>query len=221
MANYCITKYWVTGSLKTLQKLATLIGEEGHNILDIYHGLHLPMTEVDFRGEGQPYWLCASIQDGVLTFTEEARWEQSRCLWKLKNKMKEINDIYYYSAVCENNLYETNDATGRFFPYRYTVFCSEIPDNMPDPIFYVVDDSNTYFFISESDILDFFRKSDGWGASSINELEKVADKNGYCLKSQPIEVVEQPVNYGINRLSISFEPGENGHINVTIKQTDP
>ena len=91
MANYCFTKYWVEGEESSLCKLAALIGE-GKNVTEILPEIGIPFSDLSFREEGCPYWYDASISNGVLRFTEEAKWEQSQCLWKLK----------YMEGWCQN-----------------------------------------------------------------------------------------------------------------------
>ncbi|MBR0299180.1 MAG: hypothetical protein IJQ93_02550, partial [Bacteroidales bacterium] len=110
MANYCITKYWIEGDVNTLRKMASLIGE-GRNVTEILPGMGMPFSDLSFREEGCPYWYEAEIKNGVLCFTEEAKWEQSQCLWKLKGMEDSgIGDICYYSFVSESDFYQTNDA---------------------------------------------------------------------------------------------------------------
>ena len=97
MANYCITKYWVEGEQTVLAKLASLIGE-GQNVTEILPKMGMPFSELSFREEGCPYWYDAGISNGILSFTEEAKWEQSQCLWKLRDAEESgISDIRYYS----------------------------------------------------------------------------------------------------------------------------
>ena len=136
MANYCITKYWIEGDVNTLRKMASLIGE-GRNVTEILPGMGMPFSDLSFREEGCPYWYGADMKNGVLCFTEEAKWEQSQCLWKLKDMEDSgIGDICYYSFVSESDFYQTNDAEGKHFPYRITVFCDRIPAS-ETPYFYV------------------------------------------------------------------------------------
>ena len=96
MANYCITKYWVGGEQTVLAKLASLIGE-GQNVTEILPKMGMPFSELSFREEGCPYWYNAKISNGVLSFTEEAKWEQSQCLWKLRDPEETgLRTIKYY-----------------------------------------------------------------------------------------------------------------------------
>ena len=217
MANYCFTKYWVEGEESSLCKLAALIGE-GKKVTEILPEIGIPFSDLSFREEGCPYWYDASISNGVLRFTEEAKWEQSQCLWKLKYmEGSGISEIYYYSLVSESGFYETNDEEGEYFPYRITVFCDRIPDSEP-PHLYFVSDSNTFLFSSQMNKLSFFNRHFGWDANSEEELRCKAEKDGYHLYADEISVVPGPMHLGINKMKFDFEKAEDGTIKVTIKQ---
>ena len=165
MANYCITKYWVEGEKDVLEKMAALIGD-GRKVTEILPKIGMPFSDLSYREEGCPYWYEAEIKDGILCFTEEAKWEQSQCLWKLRDREQSgINDIKYYSVVSESDFYQTNDAEGKHFPYRVSVFCDTMPDTDP-PHFYVVSEENTYLFRAREEMLSYFARRYGWRADS-------------------------------------------------------
>lgn len=217
MANYCITKYWIEGDENTLRKMASLIGE-GRNVTEILSGMGMPFSDLSFREEGCPYWYGAEMKNGVLCFTEEAKWEQSQCLWKLKDMEDSgIGDIRYYSFVSESDFYQTNDAEGKHFPYRITVFCDRIPDSEP-PHFYVVSDENTFLFRTREEVSGFFGRRFGWTGGSEEELRSLAEKDGYCLYTEEIIVVPGPTHLGINKMKFDFKTAEDGTIHVTIRQ---
>ena len=217
MANYCITKYWVEGELTALAKLATHIGE-GRDVTEILPKMGMPFSELSFREEGCPYWYNAGISDGILSFTEEAKWEQSKCLWKLRDTEESgISDIRYYSVVSESGFYQTNDADGKYFPYRVSVFCADVPDSDP-PHFYVVSEDNTFLFRTKEDMLSYFTRHFGWSARTEGELRCLAEKDGYCLYAEEIEAVSGPLHLGINKMKFDFERGDDGIVHVTIKE---
>ena len=217
MANYCITKYWVEGKQTVLAKLATLIGD-GHNVTEILPKMGVPFSELSFREEGCPYWYNAKVSNGILSFTEEAKWEQSQCLWKLRDSEESgISDIKYYSVVSESGFYQTNDADGKYFPYRVSVFCSKVPDTDP-PHFYVVSEDNTFLFRTKEDMLSYFTRQFGWMATTEENLRCLAEKDGYCLYAEEIEVVSGPFHLGLNKMKFDFEKGDDGIIHVTIKE---
>ena len=215
MANYCITKYWVEGDKAVLDKLAALIGD-GTNVTKILPEMGMPFSQLSFEEEGCPYWYGAKRKDGVLSFTEEAKWEQSQCLWNLqKGEGSGITDIRYYSFVAESEFFTTNDAGGIYFPYRITVFCDVIPEGEP-PYFYCVSEDNTLLFKTTEEMLAFFDKK-GWEARTEEELRCVAVKNGYMLFCSEIQVVPGPIHLGINKMKFDYQRGDDGIIHVTIK----
>ena len=216
MANYCITKYWVEGEKDVLDKLAALIGD-GRKVTEILPQMGMPFSQLSFQEEGCPYWYGAKRKDGVLRFTEEAKWEQSQCLWNLQEKEGSgIIDIRYYSFAAESDYYVTNDAEGKYFPYRITVFCDEIAEGEP-PFFYVVSEDNTLLFKTTEEMLAFFDKNRGWKARTAEELRCVAEKDRYLLSCSEIQVVPGPTHLGINKMKFDFRSGDDGIIHVTIK----
>ena len=216
MANYCITKYWVEGEKDVLDKLAALIGD-GRKVTEILPQMGMPFSQLSFQEEGCPYWYGAKRKDGVLRFTEEAKWEQSQCLWNLQEKEGSgIIDIRYYSFAAESDYYVTNDAEGKYFPYRITVFCDEIAEGEP-PFFYVVSEDNTLLFKTTEEMLAFFDKNRGWKARTAEELRCVAEKDRYLLSCSEIQVVPGPTHLGINKMKFDFRSGNDGIIHVTIK----
>ena len=216
MANYCFTKYWVEGDRKILKRLANLIGD-GRKVNEILPKMGIPFSDLSFTEEGCPYWYGAKLKDNVLRFTEEAKWEQSQCLWNLRDKEGSgIGDIRYYSVISESDFYQTNDGEGKYFPYRISVFCSEIPQTEP-PHFYVVTDDNTFLFQSDEEMLSFFEDNCGWKAQDREELRCEAEKAGYHLYASDIEVVLGPMHLGINKMKFDFRRGKDGRIDVVIK----
>ena len=216
MANYCITKYWVEGKKDVLDKLAALIGE-GKKVTEILPEMGMPFSQLSFEEEGCPYWYRTKRKDGVLSFTEEAKWEQSQCLWNLqKEEGSGITDIRYYSFVAESEYYVTNDAEGRYFPYRVTVFCNEIPEGKP-PFFFAVSEDNTFLFKTKEEMLASFEKGRDWKARTEEELRCVAEKNGYMLFCSEIQVVPGPTHLGINKMKFDYQRGDDGVIHITIK----
>ena len=217
MANYCFTKYWVEGDRKVLKRLANLIGD-GHNVTEILPKVGMPFSYLSFTEEGCPYWYGAKLKGNVLRFTEEAKWEQSQCLWKLRDMDDSgIGDVRYYSMVSESDFYQTNDAEGKHFPYRIMVFCSEIPRTEP-PHFYVVTEDNTFLFRTDEEMLSFFENNCGWKAHNREDLRCEAEKAGYHLYASDIQTVPGPVHFGINKMTFEYTKGKDGVINVTIKQ---
>lgn len=216
MANYCITKYWVEGDRKVLKKLASLIGD-GHPVTEILPKMGMSFSNLSFTEEGCPYWFGAKLKENVLRFTEEAKWEQSQCLWKLREKENSgIGDIRYYSVTSESDFYETNDAEGKRFPYRIMVFCSEIPPTEP-PHFYIVTEENTHLFRTDDEMLSFFKDNWGWKAQDREELRCEAEKAGYHLFVSDIQLVPGPIHCGINKMKVAFSKGKDGVIDVTVK----
>ena len=215
MANYCITKYWVEGDKAVLDKLAALIGD-GKNVTKILPEMGIPFSQLSFEEDGCPYWYGAKRKDGVLSFTEEAKWEQSQCLWNLqKGEGSGIADIRYYSFVAESEFFTTNDVEGKYFPFRITVFCDVIPEGEP-PYFYCVSEDNTLLFKTTEEMLAFFDKK-GWEARTEEELRCVAVKNGYMLFCSEIQVVPGPIHLGINKMKFDYQRGDDGIIHVSNK----
>jgi hypothetical protein len=217
MANYCITKYWVEGEKAFLDKLAALIGD-GNNVKAILSGMGMPFSQLSFEEEGCPYWYGAKMMNGVLRFTEEAKWEQSQCLWNLQQeKNSGIVDIRYYSFVAESDFYSTNDGEGKHFPYRISVFCDKKPDT-DLPYFYAVTEENTLLLRSREEMLSYFARQFGWRADSEEGLRCLAEKDGYFLAVEDITVVSGPLHLGINKMKFDFTRGEDGMIHVSIKE---
>ena len=216
MANYCFTKYWVEGDRCVLKMMANLIGD-GHNVTEILPKMGIPFSDLSFTEEGCPYWYGAKLKGNVLRFTEEAKWEQSQCLWKLRDKEGSgIVDIRYYSMISESGFYQTNDAEGKHFPYRISVFCAEIPQTEP-PHFYMVSEDNTFLFRTEEEMLSFFEDNCGWNALDREGLRCKAEKAGYHLYTADIDIVPGPMHLGINKMKFDFNRGKDGIINVTIR----
>ena len=215
MSNYCFTKYWIEGDREVLKRLAGLIGD-CRDVKDILPKMGMPFSDLSFTEEGCPHWYGAKLKGGVLRFTEEAKWEQSQCLWQLRDREGSgIGDIRYYSLVSESDFYETNDAEGKFFPNRISVFCSEIPQSEP-PHFYVVTDDNTFLFRTDEEMLSFFENNCGWKAQGREELRSEAEKAGWHLYASDILVVPGPTHFGINKMKFEYTRGKDGVINVTI-----
>lgn len=222
MANYCFTTFHVEGQSAFLEKLSSLIGE-GKDAVDIFEELGFPLPEEDDEAEDFPYWHSARLDSGVLTFREEAKWEMSRCIWTLRDKVNtegdpKIGDIFYYASVAESFMNETNDAEGKHFPYRISVYCVE--EDPEEDGFHVVDDDTTFLFRSEKEMLDFFREKKGWDADSVEEVEEMAQKNNHWIDIEEINVVPGPTNLGINRMKFTFSEGEDGVINANVHFKD-
>lgn len=218
MANYCFTTYWVEGKETGLRKLASAIGE-GKDVTQIFKKLGIPIDETDFKNEGHPFWHDASIKDGVLTFKEEARWEQSRCMSRVWNYMRsEIRDVVFYSMVAESGLHETNDRAGKYFPHRLAVFVDKQAKG-PAPYIYSLSDESMLYFRDERQMLDYFRKDRGWSADDALNLRILAGTSGYFMDIHDVEVVDRPTHAGVNELSFSYCDDEDGTDGVTVSES--
>jgi hypothetical protein len=91
--------------------------------------------------------------------------------------------LYYFSEEPGCELYETNDAEGRFFPYRYVV-----------EIYTIDEDSMTEYFEDLESALEWIEKQTGQKVENAQDVESLNDaladinENAYCYLHE-IEII--------------------------------
>ena len=128
MANTCFTVYKCVGKREQLDELAEALHriiDRGMSVVENKWGkTWLGWLVSALYGNADAYPLRGKICDynydgGVLTITQETEWEEQRGLRIfLKERFPEI-DIYYKDEEPGTEVFVTNDAEGRFFPFRY------------------------------------------------------------------------------------------------------
>jgi hypothetical protein len=73
--------------------------------------------KVHCRGE----WSCLEMNDNIITFCTETAWSPCTEVFDLIKSQFPSIEIFYLSTEPGCELFETNDAEGRFFPERYIV----------------------------------------------------------------------------------------------------
>lgn len=134
MANYNFTKYAIEGKKEVLTKIADTINESDGMTMTVLDKLGLEYDEDEWEYMGRAEWeKGARIKehDGttVLFFTQAYPWELADIIdWVLEEMGEPDANIYFLSECFEAEIHETNDAEGKYFPERYTVFTEEDGD---------------------------------------------------------------------------------------------
>jgi hypothetical protein len=135
--------------------------------------------EVSCRGE----WSCLELNNGIITFSTESAWSPCTEVFDLIMQKFPSIQLYYFSEEPGCELYETNDAEGRFFPYRYVVeICT------------VDEDSMTEYFEDLESALEWIEKQTGQKAENAQDVESLNDsladinENSYCYLHE-IEII--------------------------------
>ena len=123
MANYAFTKYCVEGKKESLTKIADAINQGDGYASSAYEKLGVKYTD-----NGRAEWETGAVveeKDGisVLRFTEAYPWGRGEILEELLGELypDEPFAIYYRSEVFEDEIHETNDEEGKYFPEKYYV----------------------------------------------------------------------------------------------------
>lgn len=131
MANWCSTSYSVCSENKELlQKICNAINEcaamEEPLIPDSSpNWIGNIFKKMDIKAEAErTFWSEAKIENGVLKFSESSAWSRGYAIISLQDHFcKEDDDsflsIYFVSEELGQEIYETNDESGEFYPERY------------------------------------------------------------------------------------------------------
>lgn len=141
---YTFMKYWVEGTKESVHQLYEAIEKADGRAEKAIKNLSLRANEYDtFRVE----WHNAKVEDkdgySVLYFEEECPYERGTLIDQLigeemfKGKLTAL--FYYAEEGAIANLYETNDAEGKYWPNRLVIYVGKDDD---DIWFYVKDEDD-------------------------------------------------------------------------------
>lgn len=127
MANIAYTEYAVEGKTDDLLRLkhvmdglavsSTGSDDESSNSLDrLVISAGGNSSEIECRG----FWKPATVrmENGALMFEIESKWKEPN-QWRVFIERIFRVRMFYYTEQIGELLLETNDAKGRYFPYRY------------------------------------------------------------------------------------------------------
>lgn len=171
MANWCKTEYTFTGDRESFEGIYALMhGLENEEVADdesdfgsawlgrLVTALGRDRETIKCRGE----WTDLCLNDDTLTFTTWTAWTPAYEVIELLRLKFPGTEYYFYAEESGNDLYETNDKEGRYYPTRYVAYYNDgkemhesRADNETDIIdwahiiaeayLYTVDDINNYF----------------------------------------------------------------------------
>lgn len=131
MANCCCNSIKVTGPEKDLKKLskhicAVIDDAKKINIYN-YPGMDdllqaLGYTPEQLKDIRRREWFNndkPKIEDGILSLCTESAWSFQGEAWELVKKKYPKLDIYFQAEELGNDIFCTNDTTGKYFPERY------------------------------------------------------------------------------------------------------
>lgn len=169
MANTCITSWALKGLSSTVGLVAAAI--DSYSSEPHPHPSDRPLLSgvaalLGIPEDGVPYSEIVHFKrdesPNILHLSTEDRGVPPLDFFKaLRERFPDL-EIRYLAECFEDDLFETNDMEGEFFPERYALDfeTSLVPD--ADPV---------YFFNGEKDLLDFVRETFGEEMSSANEVE--------------------------------------------------
>ena len=132
MANWCSTSYSVCSENKELlQTICDAINECAAMKEPL-----IPKSSPNWIGNvfkklginaetERTFWSDAKIEEGVLKFSESSAWSRGCAIISLQDHFIKEEDedsylsIYFVSEELAQNIYETNDESGDFYPERY------------------------------------------------------------------------------------------------------
>ena len=178
MANNYLTHFWLEGEEKFLKNLAEHIGEDGKTVADLFEEMNIPI-EVD----SYAYWCNAKYENGVLSFWEESKWEQSEYADRLIDENMGATASYYFCCCFEDEYYYTNDNEGKYFPYRIvTMVTVNGEDDDNEPVIITIDPRvDLSFFKDEAEFVEWLNKND-IPATSYDDAPEAARKNGMTME---------------------------------------
>ncbi len=181
MANYVFTRYAIEGKKEVLEKIAEVINSGDGYTLTAIETLGLS-TEDLWDGIKRAEWeKGARVEERagkhVLFFTQAYPWAQEDVIdWVLREMGDEEAEIYYVMDLVEENIHETNDREGKYFPERYTVYVDGAEDEA--------------YFVTYEEALDYVRSqlklSDDY--NTIEDIEEYCEDNELGFLISEIEV---------------------------------
>lgn len=132
MPNWCFTSYALTGPKRSVKALYTRmkgIQDEGKYQLkngfgkrwlgNLVHSFGRSWKRVGCRGD----WMNLVYDEinNVLMFDTQTAWDRCHDVEGLIQSRYENIDIYFISEEFGNDIFETNDEKGRFFPEQYAI----------------------------------------------------------------------------------------------------
>lgn len=132
MANWCSTSYSVCSDNKEmLQTICDAINECAAMTEPLTPNSSPNWTGNIFKklgikgGNERTSWSDARMEDGVLKFFESSAWNRGCAIVQLQEHFENLDDeetwisVYFVSEELGQEIYETNDESGEFYPERY------------------------------------------------------------------------------------------------------
>jgi len=166
MAEFNFTKYAIEGKKEVLTRIADTINSSDGYTKSVLDELGLKYDEDQWDDLNRAEWENdARIEehDGttVLFFTQAYPWERASIVDWVLEEMGEPDSIIYFLSECpEDEVYETNDIEGKYFPERYRVYTEE-------------DDDDVYFNTEEEAIAHIRKQCDI--PDDIEDIEDILD----------------------------------------------
>ena len=149
MANTCFTTYKVTGrriDVKRLHRVIQRIEKRRTPLVDnswshpnlllgcLVKALGGDPEKVYCRGEIAFY----ELENDILTISTETAWGEMNETRHFIESCFDGMKIYYCEEECGNEVFNTNDAEGLFFPDRFYL---DSEDDLPEPYFTTIKDA--------------------------------------------------------------------------------
>lgn len=174
MPNWCTTSYTFVGEEKELKELHDLMkGLEDKSEPSVKNGfgtawlgclveaLGKKWEDVWCRGD----WDNLELSGDMLKFTTETAWSAADEVMSLICEKYPSLGYYYYTEEPGMCIYQTNDDTESYYPYRYCIdlctsdgmYCSEYFLNIDDAVEWIGEQVNRAFS-SEEDVNRYFEE---------------------------------------------------------------
>lgn len=144
---YAFMKYWVEGEQEAIHQLCEAIEKAEGWAEKALNNLGIDTEEYE---TGRVEWHDAKVEDkdgySVLYFEEDHPYERGTLIDQLmEEEMFEdkLTALYYYAeeGACAD-LYETNDAEGKYWPNRLMVYMEPLTDDDDDVWIYAKDEAD-------------------------------------------------------------------------------
>lgn len=219
MANWCDTRYTLMGDKQELDAVYELMyGLETmekprveNDFGNTFLGCLVDMLGGDWenascRGE----WGDLKRLDDRITFCTSTAWAPLNEVWDMLCKRYPSVRYYYYAEEPGCNIYETNDATGLYYPNRFKAEYSSSFDRAAG--FPGVE----AYFTTRDEAMAWIKERLGIDFSSSDEREKLLKIYGIDIAIHPINIIthEQDLLCRAIVKSAKFDYSD-GNVNIT------